>query len=462
VIGNGPSLKEIPLEFLASYPSFGSNRIYLLPGFCPTYYVAVNPLVIEQSIAEIAALNSHAKFIGAGLAGKIPGALPLRSIPLRRFSFAPESYVYEGYSVTFVALQLAYYMGFTKALLVGVDHSYQVSGEPNQEVVATGPDPNHFHPAYFSDGARWHNPDLKRSKEAYRLAQQAYRLGGRKVLNLTPGTKLQVFPKADWRRFERGGPKKSPPETGGLPSVSAIVSAYYTKDFLPGRIENLLGQTHRPEVVVVCHEGSEEWRTCQEYGNEPGFVTVALPEGSNIPTVYEAWNRGIAASSGELITNANSDDRLFPDALLHAAMTLKEHPEAAAAYFDMEIAKAHGGPPENFFTWREGGLGELLQGCFLGPAPVWRRSLHEKHGLFNTWFQSAGDYEFWLRIASAGERFCHMPEILGRYLERPDSIEHRLAVRATWEAARARAMYRTTSVDRMAVKLPQTQLRGER
>ena len=48
VIGNGPSLSDMPLGFLTMYHSFGTNRIYLLDGFMPDYYVAVNNLVIEQ------------------------------------------------------------------------------------------------------------------------------------------------------------------------------------------------------------------------------------------------------------------------------------------------------------------------------------------------------------------------------------------------------------------------------
>ena len=64
VIGNGPSLNDVPLEFLTRYKSFGTNRIYLLDGFTPTYYVAVDPVAIEPFIREIRKLESE-KFIAA-------------------------------------------------------------------------------------------------------------------------------------------------------------------------------------------------------------------------------------------------------------------------------------------------------------------------------------------------------------------------------------------------------------
>ena len=44
VVGNGPSLRGVPVEFLKKHKTFGTNRIYLLPGFTATYYTSVNPL----------------------------------------------------------------------------------------------------------------------------------------------------------------------------------------------------------------------------------------------------------------------------------------------------------------------------------------------------------------------------------------------------------------------------------
>ena len=97
-------------------------------------------------------------------------------------------------------MQIAYYMGFKNVLLVGVDHSFQYHGAPNHEMVLDGNDPNHFHPDYFK-GKHWNNPDLVRSEHAYKLARAMYEVRGRRIINLTPGTKEQVFEKGninDW------------------------------------------------------------------------------------------------------------------------------------------------------------------------------------------------------------------------------------------------------------------------
>jgi len=201
IIGNGPSLKDVPLSFLDKYPTFGSNRIYLLSDFTPTYYAAVNPLVISQYSEEISAITCT-KFIRSSLARLIDGATPIKSSknPFG-FSVSPYISISEGYTVTYVLMQLAYYMGFTRALLVGVDHRYTYHGKPNQMMYANGRDTNHFSEEYFADDVQWNNPDLEKSARAYQVAKIVYEGAGREIINLTPGTALDVFEREELEKW---------------------------------------------------------------------------------------------------------------------------------------------------------------------------------------------------------------------------------------------------------------------
>ena len=194
VIGNGPSLKNVPLMFLGKFPTFGTNRVYLLPKFTATYYTAVNPLVIRQSVKEINAYGAQAKFVREDEAGSFPGCCPLTTTALRTFSYNPAAYIFEGHTVTYVCLQLAFHMGFSTVLLVGVDHTYKMDSSPNAETTWQGDDPNHFTTDYFR-GARWNNPDLRNSEIAYGLARKAFEDAGRRIVNLTEGSRLDVFEK---------------------------------------------------------------------------------------------------------------------------------------------------------------------------------------------------------------------------------------------------------------------------
>lgn len=192
IIGNGPSLRDVPLDFLNKYPSFGTNRIYLKEGFTPTYYCSVNPLVISQFAEDIANIEAP-KFLPAPYCFD-DSCLPLNSSPMVLFSQDASAWIYEGHTVTFVCMQIAYYMGFDTVLLVGVDHNFKYDGNPNEQRLMEGADPNHFHPDYFK-GKQWNNPDLQRSEHAYKLARAMYEAHGKRIINLTPGTKEQVFEK---------------------------------------------------------------------------------------------------------------------------------------------------------------------------------------------------------------------------------------------------------------------------
>jgi len=205
IIGNGPSLKQTDLSKLKNEFTFGLNRIYLLfpeLGFSTTYFVSINDLVIEQCADEIAAL-SIPKFI-AWHSNRHFKTFPDELMFLYttytgpKFAHDVTRRVWEGATVTNVALQLAFYMGFQQVILIGVDHNFTSKGEANKTVVSIGDDPNHFSANYFGKGFRWQLPDLNTSEIGYQKAHDAYRNAGREVLDATVGGKLTVFPKVDY------------------------------------------------------------------------------------------------------------------------------------------------------------------------------------------------------------------------------------------------------------------------
>ena len=224
-------------------------------------------------------------------------------------------------------------------------------------------------------------------------------------------------------------------------TVSAIVSAYYAEEYLEGRLANLTAQTPQPEIVVICKRESREHDITLDFmRRNDAAITVIVTD--DIPTVYKAWNVGIEAASGDFITNSNCDDRLYPGALAKLAAAMDGNKKYSVAYANVDIVETIGGAPVGRYEWAEGGIQALMTGCFLGPMPMWRKSLHAKYGGFDADMHSAGDYEFWMRLAKAGEKFFHVRECVGAYLKRPNSAEHRFKLRSIWEQARARGRYR--------------------
>jgi hypothetical protein len=198
IIGNGPSLRKTDLSLLENEYTFGLNRIYLLfdqLGFATSYHVTVNALVAQQCGREMSQLPCP-KFVAwhaRRLVDFTPDTMFLVSRRGPRFYTSVARGIWEGATVTYVAMQIAHYLGFRKVILVGVDHSFETKGQPHATVISRGDDPNHFSPRYFGKGFRWQLPDLETSELAYRLAREQFERSGGEIVDATVGGKLQVF-----------------------------------------------------------------------------------------------------------------------------------------------------------------------------------------------------------------------------------------------------------------------------
>lgn len=203
IIGNGPSLNKMNLALLKDCTCFGLNKIHMHPDVTKigiNYHVAVNPLVIEQSFSDFRSLNCPSFLSYNASAGqRVKNSLYKFILTGTNPAFSPNPYskMDEGSTVTYVALQLAYFMGFSKVFLIGVDHNFAAPGKPHEKQLLEGADTNHFHPDYFA-GQEWHLPDLEGSEMAYCLARDYYAQNERHIFDATVGGNLNVFPKIEY------------------------------------------------------------------------------------------------------------------------------------------------------------------------------------------------------------------------------------------------------------------------
>lgn len=206
IIGNGPSLNRMDLSFLKNEFTFGLNRIYLgfeKFDFHPTYHVCVNPAVLQQSGREMLERVHCPKFLAFEAIPTLDPEDDAIFINTRRtlnyFNTDARHGVSLGSTVTFGAMQLAYFMGFETVILIGVDHYFETKGKPHLLVESLGDDPNHFHPKYFGKGYQWQLPDLENSEVSYRLARRAFEDVGRRIIDASLDGRCYVFPKGDYR-----------------------------------------------------------------------------------------------------------------------------------------------------------------------------------------------------------------------------------------------------------------------
>ena len=214
IIGNGPSLKHMDLSPLSEYYTFGLNKIYLIfeqVQLDLSYLVATNPLVIEQSKEVYEEQLKFPMFLShTGSEGVIDDRSNIyRLHTLNTWSFYDDitQPICEGNTVTYVAMQIAFFMGFERVFLIGVDHSFKQSGASHETQVYQGDDENHFHPDYFK-GQKWQLADVYGSEVSYHMANYHYQKANRQIFDATKGGKLDVFPKISFEEALKQARKK--------------------------------------------------------------------------------------------------------------------------------------------------------------------------------------------------------------------------------------------------------------
>ncbi len=203
IVGNGPSLNSTPLDQFQGIQAIGMNKIDLIyprTDWRPDLVVCINNLVARQNqdswvSAGIPVYLSWKcrHFIRRELRREFSYFLSRTAV---EFSNDISNGVGTAGTVTFTALQFAYFMGADPIIIVGVDHSF--SGPDNQAYVIrkrTGIDQDHFDPNYFADGQMWGLPNLPMNERGYALARGAFAANGRRVVDATVGGKLTVFEK---------------------------------------------------------------------------------------------------------------------------------------------------------------------------------------------------------------------------------------------------------------------------
>ena len=204
---NGPSLSKMDMSFLKGETVIGLNKIHL--GFkdfrfYPQYYVAVNKNVLQQLSSDIKKLTCI-KFLSNHCTDLFSDDALTHIVN----THSPKNYfctdifreLHEGWTVTFAALQIAFFLGFDEIIIIGMDHRYKYVGQPNEEHVLSGADHNHFSSSYFGYGQTWDNPDLEHSEKSYRIAREIYEKNGKRIIDATLDGACEIFTKVNYKTF---------------------------------------------------------------------------------------------------------------------------------------------------------------------------------------------------------------------------------------------------------------------
>ena len=210
--------------------------------------------------------------------------------------------------------------------------------------------------------------------------------------------------------------------------ITAIGDLNRYEKFIPRYIDNIKQQHFFKETehIIVYMEWSNYFNDLQYLDN---FKFIKEEESLG---VYNAWNIGIKNSTTDYITNWNVDDIRHPLNTKIKYDLINNNPyDLVYSYYTavndelltfdtIDINdSSYAAYPDEYHKY-------VLDGCYAGPDPMWRKSLHNVVGYFDyEKFNTIGDWEMWIRFANTGCTFKLLPYILCIYLDHQDTISTR-------------------------------------
>src|SRR5262249_19752764 len=124
-----------------------------------------------------------------------------------------------------------------------------------------------------------------------------------------------------------------------------------------------------------------------------------------------ARNTGEKTAAGKFVVFLDADDRLESIALETGVRNLDAHPECAFVSGHYSVIRSNGqiaAQPRPSVIVQDHYL-ELLRGNYIGMhgTVMYRRSIFEKVGGFNTRLRACEDYDMYLRIARISPIYCY-------------------------------------------------------
>lgn len=185
-------------------------------------------------------------------------------------------------------------------------------------------------------------------------------------------------------------------EEAYLPRVSIITIVYNNVQHIRDAIESVLSQDYPGIEYLVIDGGSTDGTVeiIKEYGKKIAVFISEQDDG-----IYDALNKGIRHSSGDVLGILHSDDLFYDELVVSDSIRKMRDTDAELCFSDMVILDNTSGKiiryyMANYFRcW-------MFRIGWMPPHPTIfiNKSLFDEFGLYSLEYKIAGDFDFLVRI----------------------------------------------------------------
>lgn len=190
-----------------------------------------------------------------------------------------------------------------------------------------------------------------------------------------------------------------------FPLVSIVTVAFNGERTLEQTIQSVLKQTYNNIEYIIIDGRSTDGtiEILKKYEDNIDYWVSEPDKG-----IGDAFNKGITASSGEIIGLINADDWYTEDAVETIVNNYIENNDciyhAKLQYWDTNMH------PSYIFSANDEKI--LIRGTINHPTVFVPRKIYEEVGLFDISFKNAVDYEWLIRAKLQGVKFCYLDTVI--------------------------------------------------
>lgn len=195
--------------------------------------------------------------------------------------------------------------------------------------------------------------------------------------------------------------------------ISIITAVYNNEKTIGDALSSIFAQTYNNVEKVLIDGASSDstFSILKKHALSTDILNSESDKG-----IYDALNKGLKLSSGDVIGLLHSDDLFADEEVVSKIANIFIHnSDIDAVYGDLVyVDKRKTGKVIRY--WRAGSFSSSkLTNGWMPPHPTLylRRSVYEKHGGFDTQYHIAADYDFMLRVLSDESLKIHyLPEVI--------------------------------------------------
>lgn len=196
--------------------------------------------------------------------------------------------------------------------------------------------------------------------------------------------------------------------------ISIITATYNSAKTVRDTFESILAQGYQDYECIVVDGASKDGTLdiIREY--EPKFGGRMKWTSEPDKGIYDAMNKGIARSRGDVVGLLNSDDFYTSDQVLQEiADTFLSDPSLDAVYADVHYCRWDDiSRPVRYYSSKGFRRWKMFFGYMPAhPSFYCKKEIYERFGAFDTSLKVAADFECLLR-------FCYVQKIKTRYIPR--------------------------------------------